>query len=337
MIVAIVVASIALIAIAWCIIGCLCCGYTCCKGCCSCCCPSRSKGGGDGKRSKFADDPSRFQPHHQPPPSNFGYQPNPAPPTYGDNAQTSYAQFDVPTSRPSPGPGMRGPGQKLNEDALPAMPTWNDARNRHVEDTSPQPHAMEMDRLDPTTGQTVGTISKSGYHEVPSQPSSPGFAPEAYRGTETTHGPLGPTPIGVAHSSDYNDYPHRRPSPSPYMDSGAYSHAYSRPSPSSSPGPGSGGRPGMFAADTHAYQPPVPAGMPVSPRSPTHYTAGSPPPSAAPPSYRTYSPGPAPISSPPPSFHTHPGPQEQQQPQAARPPSLLQAGRKPVENSWRDV
>lgn len=358
-IVGIVVGSLVLLGILWCIIGCLCCGYTCCKGCCSCCCPSRSGKPGDKKRSKFADDHSSpFHPASAPPPpppANFGYQPNPAPPAYNNappsynnnnnnntNQQPSYAQFDMtPRPSPSPGGGRGAPGstQKVNEDALPAMPSWNDAHTRHVEDTSP--NDMEMDRLDPATGQNVGTVGvagvgaaaagagagagrsgKGGYYEVPSQPNSPSFAPpDAYRGTETTHGPLGPTPIGVAHGGEYNDYPHRRPSPSPYMDNTSYSHAYS------------GGN-GMYAAD-NAHTP-----APVPPRSPSsYYTSASPPPSVAPPpSYRTYSPAPAPISSPPPpSFHTYPGPQDQQQQQAARPPSLLQAGRKPVGNSWRDV
>ena len=63
-----------------------------------------------------------------------GYQTPQAPPTYR-GAQV--ARFDTPSS-----PGL----SKMNEDALPAMPTWEQGVSRRVEDTSPQPDSVEMDR-----------------------------------------------------------------------------------------------------------------------------------------------------------------------------------------------
>lgn len=184
-IVGIVIGCLILIGIAWCLISCLCCGVQCCKGCadcCSCCCScgsSGSGGGGGHHRSKYADDPAPYHaPPAPPPPPTYGYQspPPPGPPTYRG---AQFARFDVPSNT------------KVNDDALPAMPTWEGAITKKVEDTSPHPENVEMNRLDPPGQQQgiapgAGRQTRGGYIEIPSSsPASPqpGYQP-GYRGVE---------------------------------------------------------------------------------------------------------------------------------------------------------
>ncbi|KAK2774773.1 hypothetical protein FQN52_004226 [Onygenales sp. PD_12] len=176
-IVGIIVGSLVLIAVAWCIIGCLCCGYTCCKGCCSCCCPSSS---GRKPRSAYADEHNAYSTQNRH--LSTGYQPPPGPPIY-ESQQKKYAQFDTPSHR----------GKPLHEDSLPAMPVWDNAPTRRVEDHSPisPAHDLEMNRLDPATGQNLGRTARGGYYEIPSNSHSPQYPPAegggGYRGTETTN------------------------------------------------------------------------------------------------------------------------------------------------------
>ncbi|RLL96346.1 hypothetical protein CFD26_100263 [Aspergillus turcosus] len=118
--------------------------------------------------SKYLDDPG----YHQPPPmpANDVYRPPPGPPVYR-GAQV--ARFNSPTSPPA---------AKVNEDALPAMPSWNDAVTRRVEDDSPQ-DAMEMEPLNPAHQdyqrvQSPGRFNSPGQMGVPpirTQTSSPGY------------------------------------------------------------------------------------------------------------------------------------------------------------------
>jgi hypothetical protein len=266
----IVIGSLVVISIVWCIIGCMCCGYTCCKGCCSCC---RSSGGGR-KRSKHADEPPTYQNPHN------GYQPSPAPPVYD---APKYAQFDTPNR-----------GSKPSDDALPHMPSWENATTKKVEDTSAQD--LEMNRLDPSTGQNVAAIGRpgrSGYHEVPSQPSSPRFQQnQGYRGTEPTNPyfnpahEVDPATIGVA-SSGYDHNPS-------YQDHRPNQALYSR---------SQGSLPSQSSHSPHPFRQQQP------------HAAYSPTSSA----------------SPLPSFSA------QDFDHRARAPGPLQAGRRPVENSWREV
>lgn len=347
-IVVIIVGSLILIGIAWCIIGCLCCGYTCCKSCCSCCCPSgRSK----QKRSKYADDPSAF---HNP---NYGYQPNQPPPVY--EPQNKFAAFDTPSR----------PAQPVNEDALPPMPSWNDARTRQVENHTQD---LELNRLDPTTGQTMGTVGRSGrggYYEVP---EPPGAGQEGYRGTEPTAVPyrqpspaigvgFGPDPVAYRQPSPAVPYRHGSPAIGVGFGQEPAAVPYRQPSPAISYRQGS---PAIGVAQTHNYSadngmdspfmdnsPAVAGGMYANQpsraytRSPVHsplpptQTGYSP----QPPIERTYSPyqpnttyapySPPVPSSPPPPFTSVAGDNEQ----SARPPTMLMPGRKPADGSWRDV
>ncbi|KAJ5234232.1 uncharacterized protein N7469_003400 [Penicillium citrinum] len=89
------------------------------------------------KQPKYYDDP----PFHQPPPPvpNPTYQASPAPPVYRGATQT--ATFDTPKTANS----------HVDEDALPAMPTWANAVDKHVEDDTPH-EDVEMKPLDRKQG-----------------------------------------------------------------------------------------------------------------------------------------------------------------------------------------
>ncbi|EFE41158.1 conserved hypothetical protein [Trichophyton verrucosum HKI 0517] len=218
-IVGIIVGGLILLSVVWCLVGCICCGYTCCKGCCeccSCCCPSSSSSRKPppapayDSRSKFADDYS-------------GYQ-RPAPPVYNTQAASStpsYAQFDTLGSRPAP--TVPTSTARVNDDALPNMPTWQDATTRRVEDTSHHNEEMEMSHLNPVTGHSVvddpGAAHGSAYYQH-AQPVSPIYPPDhhhtrhsqsmnmnmnmggGYRGLDQGHisPSIPPTAIGIAHS-----------------------------------------------------------------------------------------------------------------------------------------
>ncbi|KAJ5414203.1 hypothetical protein N7509_000830 [Penicillium cosmopolitanum] len=143
-IVGIIVGSVIVIAILACVINCLCCGYQCCKCCCGCCCPSGRR---RNKQPKYYDDP----PLHQPPPpsANPTYQSSPAPPVYRGATQTQTATFDTPKTANS----------HVDEDALPAMPTWANAVDKHVEDETHH-EDVEMKPLDRKQG--AGTPFRPG-------------------------------------------------------------------------------------------------------------------------------------------------------------------------------
>jgi hypothetical protein len=140
----IIVGSVILLAVLACVVNCLCCGYQCCKCCCSCCCPSGRR------RNKQPKQPKHFdEPFHQPPPpeANPVYKAPPAPPSYRGAQQT--ARFDAPKS-PS------ATVATTNDDALPEMPTWAGAVNKHVED--PNHHDdVEMEPLNPPDRKGAGT------------------------------------------------------------------------------------------------------------------------------------------------------------------------------------
>ncbi|KKZ68183.1 hypothetical protein EMCG_06144 [[Emmonsia] crescens] len=209
-IVGIAIGGIILVGAIWGIIACACCGYTC--------------------RAKYADEHSAYDTQNRH--LSAGYQRPPAPPVYDSQRPNpaKFAQFDT-----------AHPRTKANDDVLPQMPTWDSAPTRHVEDSS-QSHDMEMNRLDPTTGQSFKSQSFSrpvrannihnnanggnGYYE--GTPASPAYPPsfDGYRGTETTsHMARSPSPgnpfahtgaIGIATSHPPNHYlPPRSPSPGP--------------------------------------------------------------------------------------------------------------------------
>ncbi|KAL2789299.1 hypothetical protein BJX66DRAFT_236396 [Aspergillus keveii] len=323
-IVGIIIGGVILLSVVACIVNCLCCGIRCCTSCCGCCCPSPRP-----KKAKYADDPYHHQPPPMPqmPPSNHGYQAGyqggyqggyqspQAPPTYR-GAQV--ARFDTPSS-----PGH----SKVNEDALPAMPSWDSAVTRRVEDTTPHSEAVEMEPLNPVSRPPHRTpsaprmnagMNAGGYGAPPPIRTAPqnDYFPESqgyddqnpydYR----SHGP-GHNPASPYDQQPYDQQPYRDHSPVTNY------HAISPPA--------------------NAYsQPQYPIGVAVSPTTemnrPIPYRQPSPGFSTQPPSYRGMSPSVP--SSPPPPFHMV---TNHEVSDAGRPPSLLQSGRKPAPNTYRDV
>ncbi|PHH68949.1 hypothetical protein CDD80_7116 [Ophiocordyceps camponoti-rufipedis] len=105
----IVVGSLILLSIVWCIIRRLCCGLACCCSCCQClrccgnccgCCDTPNRRG----QHKYLDEP------YIPPGHGYRAQPPMQAP--------QYAEFDVP--------------RKGGEDALPEMPSWESGNSKRV-------------------------------------------------------------------------------------------------------------------------------------------------------------------------------------------------------------
>ncbi|KAJ5872093.1 uncharacterized protein N7529_004446 [Penicillium soppii] len=118
------------------------------------------------KTPKHYDEP----PFHQPPPPapNPVYHSSPAPPSYRGAEQT--ARFDAPKS----------PAVKVNEDALPEMPTWAGAVDKHVEDKDHH-EDVEMAALNPPDRKQGAGTPGAAYSDYSPNPSMTagyrGFAP----------------------------------------------------------------------------------------------------------------------------------------------------------------
>ncbi|EJP67022.1 fibroin-3 related protein [Beauveria bassiana ARSEF 2860] len=145
----IIIGSLIILSILWCIVRCACCAKSCCCGCFSClkccgnCCGCCDPPG--GRKHKYLDEPY-IPPHH-------GYQQqapmqpsfHPPPPQHHETPQ--YATFD--TSK--------------NQDSLPQMPSWEGASSKKVM-IEEQDDAVEMNQLkkpanDPRTGIPAGAVS----------------------------------------------------------------------------------------------------------------------------------------------------------------------------------
>ncbi|TQV99833.1 hypothetical protein V2A60_005263 [Cordyceps javanica] len=145
----IVIGSLIILSIIWCIARCCCCAKSCCCGCfqclkccgncCGCCDPPGSR------KHKYLDEPY-IPPHH-------GYQPQaPMQPSFHQPPQhhetPQYASFDTPK----------------NQDSLPQMPSWEGAGSRKVM-VEEEDDAVEMNQLkkpahDPRTGTlATGAVS----------------------------------------------------------------------------------------------------------------------------------------------------------------------------------
>ncbi|MCJ1352254.1 MAG: hypothetical protein MMC33_002238 [Icmadophila ericetorum] len=185
-IIAIIIASLIVASVVFCIARCLCCGAECCCACFSCCnacCPSPRRRG--PREPKYQDPPqNRFQPSPY-----QGYQPTPAPPVY--NAGPQFAQFDAPS-------GHTGGS---DDDALPAMPSWDTASTRKVLDENQRedPEDVELNHLDPVTAHDATASlasnqavapSRSGYGQLAQNPPSP-ISPSPYSSSPYAGGDLG--------------------------------------------------------------------------------------------------------------------------------------------------
>ncbi|KAK2805566.1 hypothetical protein FQN49_008826, partial [Arthroderma sp. PD_2] len=281
-----------------------------------------------------------------------GYQ-RPEPPVYQQTP--SYAQFDSLGSRPQPTvPAV----SRVNDDALPKMPTWQDATTRRVEDTSRRDEDMEMSHLHPVTGHSVVDDGAGYYHAPSPQPASPLYPENShatgmagYRGTD----PSAPSnAIGIAHSPGYG-----QALSDTYMEQQStgqiYPSRYQTQSPSTIGGPGSDAynyaNTRSFtrspAQRTRTTPSPGPQLSPVQTYSPDHHSGAPYPtrpysPAQSPQQHqprRSYTPYSPSTATPPPPWSAADQAQDEGQGQVKpqETPSLLMAGRRPVENSWRDV
>ena len=143
---AIIIGSLIVLSLLYCLARCVCCGAECCCGCLSCCnacCPSGSRNKNSGYQQPPGPPPQPYGPYGQ-------YQ-SPVPPAYNPgfayNHGPQTATFDAPS-------------KSMNEDALPAMPSWDNARSRRVEQEHlPQYEGgegdiVEMDKFDNRPGAT---------------------------------------------------------------------------------------------------------------------------------------------------------------------------------------
>jgi hypothetical protein len=241
-----------------CIARCICCGAECaicCCKCCTCCCPSGGGRSSGHKRMKSEPTPA-YPPYGAMPPANpYAQAHAAAPPAPLDprplnqqyRAHDAPAFVPVPTYAPAPVQErpqfatFESPRKPVNEDALPAMPSWGDARDRHVEyEEQPVPQKkgdMELDRLNyngsATNGSLAGTTAVGGPRRNPAptrSPTSPVGDEYGYnQGFERE--PL----VGAApHRS-----PHTSPAP-PYGMPYAQQDDYRRGSPAQNLGPASG-------------------------------------------------------------------------------------------------
>ena len=133
-IVGIVILSLTILSVIFCIVRCVCCGAQCCCGCLSClscCCPSRRR---KAPKQSLAYPPNPYAavPYHQQFPASY------------TGPQT--AQFNT-----SPKAYMA-----VDEDALPAMPTWETSAQKRVKNTvsSYQTADTEMKGIIPSSPAT---------------------------------------------------------------------------------------------------------------------------------------------------------------------------------------
>lgn len=166
-IIGILIGSLIIISIVTCVARCICCGVECaccCFRCCTCCCNRGSRSSGHKRMPSntastypapyasqplYGASPSQPNPYAQAPaiaprpstdtrPVNQQYRSNPMPVLSATPERPQFATFDSTRA-------------VVNEDALPAMPTWKDGRNIHVEveqEGVPEKRGdVELDRL----------------------------------------------------------------------------------------------------------------------------------------------------------------------------------------------
>lgn len=217
----IIIAGLIIFAVVWCVVRCACCGLACCCSCCQClkccgnCCGCCDPPKGSAHR--HLDD----TPYHIP---NQGYH-SQAPmsaslpgatrqaPVHGGgvSAPPQYAEFDV--SKKNHG----------DEDALPEMPSWENANKKKVVLEDDSGSAMEMDHLrkpPPSAGaESATSLSQvplmSGASPGPSSPQTPGSRSpygqhgQPYHSSMQNLGVVGGQPGGGAYGAhDASPYGH---------------------------------------------------------------------------------------------------------------------------------
>ncbi|KAI9673895.1 MAG: hypothetical protein M1817_002101 [Caeruleum heppii] len=193
-IIGIIIGSLIVISLLWCCISCLCCGASCCGSCFSCC------GNCCGRRRSKGQKPIS-----NPTPIPFGarmggYQPTPQPPAY---MEPQFATFDVSKKGHKSGPSYG------NEDALPAMPSWETAQQRKVLEES-RADEVEMGRLNaPGNAAHSPMVQNQEYGQAGH--GAPYGAEGGYRGVQPSGGygqtlasPYHSPVVGTSASNNYD-------------------------------------------------------------------------------------------------------------------------------------
>ncbi|KAL1844246.1 hypothetical protein VTJ49DRAFT_2303 [Mycothermus thermophilus] len=166
----IILGGLIIFSVIWCIIRCACCGLSCCcscfsclkccGNCCGCCDPPR------GSRRQYLDEPY-IPPHH----TGVGYK-SPEP------MHTGFGSAAIPPSQPKvpdyPQYATFDASGKKDEDALPAMPSWEGAEQKKVlveEEEGVEMNALKKPEAAAMAGAS-GAVSPTGSRSP--VPRSPG-------------------------------------------------------------------------------------------------------------------------------------------------------------------
>jgi hypothetical protein len=305
---AIIIASLIVLSIIWCLARCLCCGASCCCSCLRCLDCFTPNRHGRQREPRHQDD-------YTPMPINQGFQPIPSPMIY-NNQPPQFATFDSPSGR-------------IHEDSLPAMPSWDTAQKRRVEDESAvQAYGedVEMERLgQPQPYQQ--RVGGNGYNQVPNGPATPALSPYdqsteyfgAGAATATTSNRYN-SGLGGQHLGNFQNTP-LSPAPTYATNAPEYNAATDRFAPGFvSPSPEQYNR-------NYTHSPPQPHNF-STPYAPTISTRYEPSENE----YQGQNVSPTQRRAPQAFGYPSLSPTSQQPP-----PSLLQAGRRPVNGSLREV
>ncbi|KAF7570631.1 Med15 multi-domain protein [Pyrenophora tritici-repentis] len=264
-IVGIIIGGLILFSVIACIARCICCGAElacCCFKCCTCCCPS---GGSRGHKRVKSDPAAPYpQPYGAPPPNPYAQNPYaqahaaapPAPPIDTRPVNQQYRSNAMPTFAPAAKPErpqfatFDSTKAVVNEDALPAMPTWKDGRDVHIEvEEQPVPEKrgdLEMDRLDRNGSVASGSVAATataaaaipGTRRSPGPGRSPVSAVDNYgypsgRDNDSFGGETAPLTSQGQYNQSYaqqDGYGRRSPpqNTSPVQDGGGYAGGYAQ-------------------------------------------------------------------------------------------------------------
>ncbi|KAF1832111.1 hypothetical protein BDW02DRAFT_20776 [Decorospora gaudefroyi] len=187
-IVVIIIASLIVISVVMCVVRCICCGAECaccCFRCCAGCCGGSGRGHKRVKSDPTPTYPTYPTPYGAPAANPYAQAHATAPRAPSIDSRPLNQQYRsnaMPTFEPA---GARPERPQfatfdstravVNEDALPAMPTWKDGRDVHVEvEERPIPQKqgdMELDRLNHNGSVTSGSMAAAA---VPGARRSPG-------------------------------------------------------------------------------------------------------------------------------------------------------------------
>ena len=216
-IVAIIVGSLIVLSVVVCIARCICCGAECaicCCKCCTCCCGSSGDRSGHkrmkseptptyppyaaaGAPNPYAQSPYA-QAHAAAPPAPAPIDTRPVNQQYRSHAAPAFTPVSAPANEPPQFATFASPNKPVNEDALPAMPSWGDARDRHIEveePPSPQKRGdMELDRLNHNGSVNSGSMTATA-------------AVGARRSPAPARSPISPMGDGHGYVQDFENEP----------------------------------------------------------------------------------------------------------------------------------